>query len=139
MEPEERGRYYNNLGMALFRLQRRHDALKSFRKAIIFAPEEPLFWSNLGAAYGSMGDYGNSVSILERGMAVVSDSNPLKKNLAVSYMKLGEFEKAAAILEGMPSQSKEEHEAISSLLSRAREGMFPHRSRVASDRAETRE
>lgn len=123
MTPEERGQFYNNLGMAFFGLQKEDDALKSFKKAIVLAPQEPLFWANLGAAYGSMEEYENSVATLEKGIKVVSNSVPLKKNLAVSYIRIKEFEKAIAILDSIPLQGKEDAEAISTLLSQAHAGI----------------
>jgi tetratricopeptide (TPR) repeat protein len=132
MTRPERAEMQNNLGMAFFRLQRYDDAIESLTEAVRLAPKEPLFWSNLGAAHGATGDYKNSVLTLERGMMMASDPGPLKKNLAISYMNLQQFEKAVAILENMALKRSEEHETISDLLARAREGLSLRRGGITT-------
>jgi tetratricopeptide (TPR) repeat protein len=45
--------WFNNVGMAYFKLNKYDNVLEHFRKAVHFSPKEPQFWANLGAAYGS--------------------------------------------------------------------------------------
>ncbi|PKN67493.1 MAG: hypothetical protein CVU57_01955 [Deltaproteobacteria bacterium HGW-Deltaproteobacteria-15] len=124
MTRHERAELYNNLGIALLSLHRDADAIENLRKAVLFAPEEPLFWANLGAAYGRMEDYENSVSALKKGLDILIDPMPLKTNLAVSYIRMQEFRKAIEILESVPVQERKNNDMLSRLLLEAREGVL---------------
>jgi tetratricopeptide (TPR) repeat protein len=121
MTHNERGEWFNNIGMAYFNLRKNDDALKSFKKAIIFSPNELQFWANLGGAYGSAGDYQNSIAILKKGLMRFPDSELLIRNLAVSYYRKGDYEKAISVLERIPFQRREEDSDISRLLKEARQ------------------
>ena len=70
--------------------------------AVRLWPNEPQFWGNLGAAYGSLGDYVNSVSALRRGLDMDPDSVQLRKNLAVAYRRMGDHAQAIKVLEKIP-------------------------------------
>jgi tetratricopeptide (TPR) repeat protein len=123
MTRHERAELYNNLGIALLSLHRDADAIENLRKAVLFAPEEPLFWANLGAAYGRMEDYENSVFALKKGLDILIDPMPLKTDLAISYIRMQEFRKAIEILESVPVQERKNNDMISRLLLEAREGV----------------
>jgi tetratricopeptide (TPR) repeat protein len=99
MTYDEKGQWFNNMGMAYFNLGKKGEALRNFKKAIIFSPEEPQFWANLGGTYGSIGDYENSVFVLKKGLDIAPDSIPLRKNLAVTYLRMDNPEKAICVLE----------------------------------------
>jgi hypothetical protein len=99
MTCNEHGQWFNNRGMAYFKLGKKGEALRNLRKAIIFSPEEPQFWANLGGTYGSIGDYENSVFVLKRGLDIAPDSIPLRKNLAVTYLRMDNPEEAICVLE----------------------------------------
>jgi len=114
----ERGQWFNNMGMAYFNLRENDDAVKSFRKAIIFSPEESQFWANLGGAYGSMGDYINSVSALKKGLEIAPESIQLRKNLAVTYIRMEKYSQAISVLEKVPVQKRDE-QGINQLLNKA--------------------
>jgi len=117
----ERGEWFNNMGMAYFKLKEQDKALKNFLKAVHFHPNEPQFWVNLGGAYGSAGDYQNSIAILKKGLMRFPDSELLIKNFAVSYYRKGDYEKAISVLERIPFQRREEDSDISRLLKEARQ------------------
>jgi len=118
MTHKKRGEWLNNMGMANFNLRENDDALKNFKKATIFSPNEPQFWANLGGAYGSMGDYINSVSALKKGLEIAPESIQLRKNLAVTYVRMGDHDQAIKVLEKIPLHKREE-EGISRLLNQA--------------------
>jgi len=119
MTHNERSQWFNNVGMAYFRLQKQDKAVKNFKKAIIFSPNEPQFWANLGGAYGLAGDYENSVFALRKGLDIIPGSIQLRKNLAVSYYRMGNYAKVVSVLEKIPFQRRQEDLGISRLLKEA--------------------
>ena len=121
MTHDERGEWFNNVGMAHFKLKNLEEALKNFLKAVKYRPGQPLFWGNLGGAYGAMGDYTNAVSSLEKGLEMAPDSVDLRKNLALTYMKMKNYEGAIEILEKIPTTERRSHEEIVALLKEARQ------------------
>jgi len=123
MASNERGQWFNNMGMAYFRLNKKNQAIKNFNKAIVFSPKESQFWANLGGAYGSIGDYENSVFALRKGLNIAPDSIHLRKNLAITYMHMGDFIKAVVTLEKIPLQEREKDIGINVLLRKARENI----------------
>jgi len=120
MTHNERGEWFNNIGMAYSQLKEQDKALENFLKAVDSCPEEPQFWANLGGAYGSMGDYENSISVLRKGLNIAADSIQLRKNLAVTYMKMEDYEQAITTLEKIPDRERRKYSDIEALLSKAR-------------------
>jgi tetratricopeptide (TPR) repeat protein len=98
-----RGELYNNRAMALMKMKMTEKALGNFHKAVLYHPHEIQFWSNLGGAYGIMGDYSRSIEALKRGLEISPSDQTTLRNLANSYRKIGEYEKAAAALERIRS------------------------------------
>ena len=123
MTHNERGQWFNNVGMAYFVLKKQDEALKNFKKAVIFSPHESQFWANLGGAYGSAGDYENSVFFLRKGLNIAPDSIQLRKNLAITYMNMEDFKKAVVTLEKIPPQEREKDIEVNVLLRKARENI----------------
>ena len=120
MTHNERGEWFNNVGMAYSQLKEQDKALENFLKAVDSCPKEPQFWANLGGAYGSMGDYENSISVLRKGLDIASDSIQLRKNLAVTYMKMEDYEQAITTLEKIPDPERRKNRDIQGLLRKAR-------------------
>ncbi|MBN2123796.1 MAG: tetratricopeptide repeat protein, partial [Deltaproteobacteria bacterium] len=118
----ERGEYHNNMGMALFRLGAQGEALNHFRKAVLFSPGEPLFWSNLGGAYGSIRDYPAAVSALQRGLETGQSGVGVRKNLAITYMRMEEYDKAVRVLEQIPHRERLGDGDVIRLLEEAKKG-----------------
>jgi tetratricopeptide (TPR) repeat protein len=108
MTHRERGQWFNNMGMAYFKLGKNEEALENFKEATMLCPEEPQFWANLGATYGSLGDYENSVLVLKRALEIAPDSISLRKNLAVTYLRMGNPAMALSILESIPPGQRAE-------------------------------
>jgi tetratricopeptide (TPR) repeat protein len=123
MTYEERGEWFNNAGMAQFKLKNREEALKSFRKAVVYRPDQALFWGNLGGAYGAAGDYRNSISSLKRGLEIAPDSVELRKNLAITYMRIKDYQSAIETLEKVSAPERSVHEHIRDLLLEARRNL----------------
>ena len=98
---QARGELYNNKAMALINMKETEKALGYFRKAVLYHPHEIRFWSNLGAAYGIIGDYRRSIEALKQGLEISPHDRATLRNLANTYMKVGEHEKAADTLKSM--------------------------------------
>ena len=124
MTHDERGEWFNNVGMAYFNLRKNDDALKNFKKSVIFSPEEPQYWANLGGAYGSMGDYERSVSALKKGLDIDPDSFQLRKNIAITYMNMKDYKQAVLHLETIPSKERERDKQANGLLMSAKEKLL---------------
>jgi tetratricopeptide (TPR) repeat protein len=120
MTHDERGEWFNNMGMAQFKLKDREEALKDFLKAVMYCPDQALFWGNLGGAYGAMGDYRNSISSLKKGLEIAPDAVELRKNLALTYMKMKNYESAIETLEKISAPERRSNEEIAALLREAR-------------------
>lgn len=103
---EQYGQRFNNLGMAYFKLNQTENALKNFRKAVIYNPGEARFWANLGGAYGSMGNYREAINALKRGLELAPESIQIKKNLTLTYIKMGEYQRAISLINEIPAQEK---------------------------------
>ena len=124
MTHDERGEWFNNMGMAHFNLRKNDDALKNFKKAVIFCPKEPQYWANLGGAYGSMGDYKRSVSVLKKGLDIDPDSFQLRKNIAITYMNMKDYKQAVLNLEKIPPKERERDKQANALLMSAKEKLL---------------
>lgn len=118
---KEMGELHNNMGMVHFNLNRHDDGLRSFRKAVLYSPGEALFWSNLGGAYGSRGDFPKALAAFQEGLNFAPDSIPLRENLARTYLRMGDCEKAEAVLEKIPIQEMRRNSHVMQLMREARD------------------
>jgi len=114
----ERGEWFNNLGMLDSKQGKNEQAIRNFKKAVLFNPNEPQFWANLGGAYGSRGDYESSLIALKKGLEIAPGSLTVRKNLAVTYIRMKEYKKAIAVLEEVSPKERTEI-GISDLLLKA--------------------
>ncbi len=126
MTHNEQGQWFNNMGMAYFKLKKHHQGLRHFSKAVEYCRNNHQFWANLGGAYGSIGDYENSVFALKKGLDVAPESIQLRKNLAVTYLRMGDPSKAISTLEGI-SPDKRAQQGINELLNRAYKALESNR------------
>ena len=102
MTVREGAEWSNNMGMALFATGNPEQALKYLNEAVAVYPNEPVFWSNLGAVHGSGGNLDASEAAFRSGLERVPHSTLLKRNLAVTYEKKGEHDKARELLKDVP-------------------------------------
>jgi len=121
MTHHERGEWFNNTGTALLRLGNNDNALRAFKKSVIFAPDEPQFWANLGGVYGMLGNYENSINALRKGIDISPEPIQLWTNLAMTYINIKDYKKAVLTLEAIPMEKREENKNVSRLLKLARE------------------
>ena len=126
MTRDERGQWFNNKGMAFFRLGRMGEAIKNFEKSVLFSPGNTLFRANFGGIYGELGDYENAVSVLKTGLDFHPDDISLKKNLAITYINMKDYREAIAVLKKIPRKVWD-RQGISRLLERARRGLNQNR------------
>jgi protein O-mannosyl-transferase len=123
MTHHEQGEWYNNMGMALFKMGEKEKGLKHLRKAVIAAPDEPVFWANLGGVYGMIGDYNNSINAFKKGICISPETVELRTNLALTYINLKSYQEAISVLEGIPEKEVKENAEVLRLLRQARVGM----------------
>lgn len=119
----EQGRWYNNMGMAMWKKGNNVEALKFFQKAVKVAPEEVIFWSDLGGVYGAIGKYEESVKVLKHGIALSPDSIELRTNLAMSYINLKDYINALSTLEEISENERNTNKKILMLMEKAKEGL----------------
>jgi tetratricopeptide (TPR) repeat protein len=86
-----------NLGLALSRQQKYHEAIEAYRRAITIDPALPGLYLNLGLAYFKLGDFHEAVTALEKQNAT-SPSQQAQTLLAMSHFGLGEYREAAGLL-----------------------------------------
>jgi tetratricopeptide (TPR) repeat protein len=102
------GQFYHNQGLIALKLLDLDNAVKFFRKAIIFSSEEPLYWENLGVTYGMLGDHGMAVNALEKGITKGVKSTSIRSNLVFAYIQNNDCQKAISLLERMKYNADEE-------------------------------
>jgi tetratricopeptide (TPR) repeat protein len=112
----EQGQWHNNMGMALWEKGDVEGAISHFNMAVKSAPEEAIFWGNLGGAYGNIGNYAESVKAFKKGLEASPDSIELKIKLATSYYHLKNYEKAVLTLEEIPEDERKTNKDILILL-----------------------
>ena len=123
MTHDEQGRWYNNMGMVLWRRGNYYETLKYFKKAVKSAPEEAIFWSDLGGVHGAIGEYEKSIKVLKHGIALSPDSVELRINLAMSYINLKDYISGVSTLEGIPENERNTNKKILMLMEKAEKGL----------------
>jgi len=116
----QRGQWYNNRGMAFFKLGRVDEAIESFQKSVSYYPTEPLFWANLGGAYGSIRAYSESVDALEKGLHFNPDSIEIRSNLANTYIRIDKYQEAMDVLSEIEPEVLEEDKKLNFLLKKVK-------------------
>jgi len=123
MTHHQQAEWCNNIGTALLQMGKKEQGLKYLEKAVVYAPDEPIFWANLGGAYGMIGDYQNSIAALKKGLDVSPASVQLWINLALSYINMKDYKEAVSILESLPEKERKGNVEVLRLLKLAREGL----------------
>ena len=117
------GQWYNNMGVAHFRLGRHDEAFKYFVKAATHCPRKIQYRANLGAAYTTKGDYERAASVLEKALEIAPDSVPLHKNLALNYIKMKRYRDAVRVLQDIPKEEWAKH-GVQELFEKAQKGLL---------------
>lgn len=123
MTYRQRAQWFNNMGMAQLKLRKDKDALKNFRKAVVYWPEQHQFWANLGGVYGIMGDYKNAISAIKKGLKISPESITLKINLITTYIRMKKYKEAITVIETIPQSERQMNLSIQQLLKSAKEGL----------------
>ena len=97
--------------------------MKNFKEAVVLAPDEAVFWANLGGAYGMTGEYEKSIDALKKGIDISPSLVNLKINIAVSYINLKEYQNAILALEKIPEEERLKSNEILRLLEIAHNGL----------------
>jgi protein O-mannosyl-transferase len=123
MTHHEQGEWQNNMGMALSKMGDKENGLRHLRKAVISAPDEPIFWINLGGFYGMIGDYHNSLDAFKKGLAISPESIQLRTNLALTYINLKNFQEAVTVLSCINEKEMKKNPEALRLLRQAQTGL----------------
>jgi len=97
---------YSNIGSIYFYRGQYEDAVIMYREAVALAPENPVWWGNLGDGLLELGDNLNESALAYRKAADLADemlhANPedaeILTNLAHYYSRLGDDERATRYL-----------------------------------------
>jgi Flp pilus assembly protein TadD len=81
-------------------------------------------WTNLGAVYGRLGRYAESVVALNRGLEIDVDSVQIRKNLAITYAEMGDYKKADEVLSKIPLDEVEGRTDIERLIKNVRKKLI---------------
>ena len=121
MTGKRRGQWYNNMGVAYFRLGDYDESLKHLKRAVMQWPHEIEYRINLGGIYTKKGDYKEALPVLKKGLEIEPNSAKLMKNLAITYIQMKKYKEAAAVLERIPQKEWEKH-GVREMLIMARNG-----------------
>jgi len=97
---------YSNIGIMYFYNGQYEDAVIMYREAVALAPENPVWWGNLGDGLLELGDKLNESALVYRKAADLAEemlyANPedaeILTNLAHYYARLGDDERATRYL-----------------------------------------
>ena len=123
MTPGQTGRWFNNMGVAHFRLGKLDEAIKYFLKAVMHCPPKIQYQTNLGGAYATNGDYTKAAAVLEKAMEIDPDSVPLRTNLALNYIKMKRYRDAVRVLQDIPEKEWAKY-GVQELLEKAQNGLL---------------
>lgn len=93
LDPEHRYAW-NNLGRALFRLERFDDAEAAYRRQLEIAPDDEWSWSNLGLIAKKRGDLKEAERLMRRQIEVTPLAAPGHRQLGYLLAELGRREEA---------------------------------------------
>ena len=128
MTRKRRAQWYNNIGLAHLKMKNYGDALKCFRKAVIFCPGNVAYHINLGCAYTTNGNYEKGAFVLEKTLQIAPDSVALRKNLALTNIQMKRYVDAMTILQEIPKKEWEK-QGIQELFEKTQAGLLRSDSR----------
>ncbi|SFK63538.1 tetratricopeptide repeat-containing sulfotransferase family protein [Shimia haliotis] len=85
----ERADYWNDLGLALQKLERHQASLIAFQRAFTGADSPAMVYANLATAHAALGDREEAAAFFEDGLRVHPDSADLVSALAVFELSTG--------------------------------------------------
>jgi protein O-mannosyl-transferase len=93
------GMILNIKGMAYFKSNDPDKAIRKYKEAILFLPEESEIWVNMGLVYGEMGEHANAADSFKKAIRLQSKSDTVYNNLALSFILNHECQKAVTLLD----------------------------------------
>lgn len=123
MTHHQQAEWYNNMGTALFQMQQKEKGLKYLKKAVVYSPDEPIYWANLGGVYGMIGAYEESANALIKGLDISPGSTQIRTNLAMTYINMEKYKDAISVLDNIPEKERKNNSEILRLLKMAYEGL----------------
>lgn len=111
-----RGEWFNNMGTALFMLNRKKEAISFMKKSVLFVPGEIEFWRNLASAYGLTGEYEKSIAAARKGLALHQNDENLLVIIATGYANLKNFQEARKTIDRLPASTRRNNPAVLRIL-----------------------
>ena len=104
MTRNRHAQWFNNMGVAHFRLGNHQEAIKYLLEAVMLSHKNMEYRTNLGGAYTANGDYAKGASVLEKALQIAPDSISLRKNLALTYIEMKRPKDAIKVLQKTPKE-----------------------------------
>jgi len=120
---KRRGQWFNNMGVAHFRLKNHQETIKYFLKAVMLSPSNIEYLTNLGGAYTANGNYEKGASVLKKALQLAPDSLSLRKNLALTYIQMKRSRDAIKVLQKIPKE-KRDKSGLQEVFEKAQKGLL---------------
>lgn len=86
-------------GLAFKALRMFPQAIKELEQSLIYNPNYPATWVNIGTVYTEMKNYKTAIEYYEKAVNYAPEFQIAKLNLAVNYYEVGKYKEAVQILE----------------------------------------
>ena len=110
------GGLFNNKGTAYARLKDYENAIKSFRKATFFVPEERIYLLNLGNTYKDAKQYPSAEAVFRRYIDLDPKAMPGRIMLSTVYIEMGDCANARKVLEETPVETGVPYPGVQKIL-----------------------
>lgn len=111
------GLLLNIRGMIYYKSNDPDNALRKYREAVLYIPEQAEVRENMGLAYGEIGEHAKAADSFKKAIRLHSRSDAVYNNLALAYILNNECQKAVTILD---RKGFRESERAKGLLERAK-------------------
>jgi tetratricopeptide (TPR) repeat protein len=71
-------------------------AVQEYKNLIALLPDQPILYSNLGAAYAGLGDHAEAIASYRKALELDGGNAAIRFNLALAYYKAGRVDEAMA-------------------------------------------
>ncbi len=95
---KEKGRAYFDFGVFSYEEENYKDALKNFKKALGFNPDDPYYNHYAGKTYLKLEQYDKAAAYLEKAWQIDPELMGLKYDMGYLRFKTGDYEKASGLL-----------------------------------------
>jgi hypothetical protein len=123
MTRNRRAQWFNNMGVAHFRLKNYPKSLSYFEQAAMLVPGNIEFLGNLGGAYTANGNCEKGISVLEKALALAPGAISLLRNLAFTYVQMERPQDAIKVLQRIPKERRSDS-GVQEIFEKAQKGLL---------------